>query len=384
MRLRIILIVWTLITIVAVVLLGMEILNKKPGTSQQQATHATLEQQNPELKDILDPNDEEKRLKAARKFVERVDVEPALEILYKSPLPNTGEGHLVVHQIGFYAYKKYGAEAMLKCKDYFLYACFHGAIIQAASDQGMEGISRMTDKCRGTYTRFFQCTHAAGHAFLAMTNYDLPKALQLCDDLYENDPDYPGTLSSCHNGAFMENIFGVHDWDTNKEKKREWLSNDRYFPCNYFGEKYQEGCWLNQASWMIQLNKDDVAKTTTDCEEIDNKEYTQWCIDNLSRQINPLTKGDPLKTFTLCKPMGTKWYDTCVIINAIAYYSVSGRDEALSICKKIQKDLKDDCYGVLFGPIQKDSLEKPEKEQICKKMEKPFNDECLTAMNPSQ
>ncbi|MBI2017427.1 hypothetical protein HYS92_00090 [Candidatus Daviesbacteria bacterium] len=57
----------------------------------------------PEMKDILDPTDQEKRLLAARKLVERVDVEEALEILEHSALPHTGEGHLVVHQIGFYA-----------------------------------------------------------------------------------------------------------------------------------------------------------------------------------------------------------------------------------------------------------------------------------------
>ena len=88
-----------------------------------------------EMQEILGP-DKEKRLTATRKLVERVDVEKALEILEHSTLPHTGEGHLAVHQIGFYAYKKYGTDSILKCKDYFLYACYHGAIIEAASDQG--------------------------------------------------------------------------------------------------------------------------------------------------------------------------------------------------------------------------------------------------------
>ena len=70
----------------------------------------------PEMKDILG-SDQETRLKAARKLVERVDVEKAQEILEHSALPHTGEGHLAVHQLGFYAYKKYGLDAILKCKD---------------------------------------------------------------------------------------------------------------------------------------------------------------------------------------------------------------------------------------------------------------------------
>ena len=125
----------------------------------------------PEMADILDPSDQEKRLKAARKLVERVDVEEALEILEHSALPHTGEGHLVVHQIGFYAYKKYGVDSILKCKDYFLYACYHGTIIEAASDEGFEAIKKMTDKCKASPVRYFQCVHAAGHSILAMWNY---------------------------------------------------------------------------------------------------------------------------------------------------------------------------------------------------------------------
>src|SRR3989344_2842869 len=101
----------------------------------------------PEMKDILG-SDQEVRLKATRKLVERVDVEAALEILEHSPLPHTGEGHLEVHQIGFHAYRKYGIDSILRCKDYFLYACYHGAIIEAATDQGFEAVAKMTDRCK--------------------------------------------------------------------------------------------------------------------------------------------------------------------------------------------------------------------------------------------
>ena len=168
----------------------------------------------PELKIILTSKDQDVRLKAARKLVERVDVDNALEILEHSTLPHTGEGHLVVHQIGFYAFQKYGVDSILKCKDYFLYACYHGAIIEAASGEGFSAITKMTDRCKASPVRYFQCVHAAGHAILAMWEYDLPKALETCDNLYEKETDFPEAMSSCHNGAFMENLFGVHDWGT--------------------------------------------------------------------------------------------------------------------------------------------------------------------------
>lgn len=332
----------------------------------------------PEMADILDPSNQEKRLKAARKLVERVDVEQALEILEHSALPHTGEGHLVVHQIGFYAYKKYGVDSILKCKDYFLYACYHGTIIEAASDQGFEAIKKMTDKCKASSVRYFQCVHAAGHAIMAMWNYDLPKALETCDSIYEEESQFPEALSSCHNGAFMENLFGVHDWGTGKELVRDWLSDDPYFPCNYFGEKYQRGCWLNQGARIYQMNKGDMVKTSELCQAVENKQYVGWCMDNVARQIHPLTLGDPAKSFELCQSAGADWYDNCLVVNAGSFYSVGGRDQAIFICQNVPPHLKQECYQRVIGQIVGDPIDVVQKQILCQKLEKPFNTQCAS------
>ncbi|MEK7617394.1 MAG: hypothetical protein AAB414_05070 [Patescibacteria group bacterium] len=346
----------------------------KLGTS----TTSTSWQDAPEMKDILDPSDQEKRLKAGRKLVERVGVEDALEILEHSPLPHTGEGHLVVHQIGFYAYQTFGVDSILKCKDYFLYACYHGTIIEAASDQGFDAISKMTDKCKASPVRHFQCVHAAGHSILAIWNYDLPKALETCDSIYEKDTAFPEALSSCHNGAFMENLFGVHDWGSGKEAVRDWLKDDDpYFPCNYFEEKYQRGCWLNQAARIYQMNSNDIVKTTELCEGVGNEQYVAWCMDNVARQIHPLTNGDPIKTFELCQQVGQRWYDNCIVVNAGSFYSVGGKEQAIFICQNVPPHLKGECYQRIIGQIVSDPIERSEKEKLCQKLEGPYQSQCF-------
>lgn len=356
---------------------------KKDTTVLSATSEAPKEEEVPEMKDILG-SDQTVRLTATRKLVERVDVEKALEILEHSALPHTGEGHLAVHQVGFYAYKKYGIDSILKCKDYFLYACYHGAIIEAASDQGFEAIVKMTDKCKDSSVRHFQCVHAAGHAILAMWNYDLPKALTTCDELYEKDTAFPEALSSCHNGAFMENLFGVHDWGTANAPKRDWISDDPYFPCNFFEEKYQRGCWLNQAARIYQMNNGDISKTANLCENTGNEQYTSWCIDNLGRQIHPLTNGDPEKAFSLCQQIGANWYNNCLVVNAGSFYSVGGRDEALYICSHVPSELKPECYQRLIGQIISDPIEKNAKDGICRKVEQPFSAQCLSGLSAIQ
>lgn len=332
----------------------------------------------PEMKEILG-SDQTVRLTAARRLVERVGVEQALEILEHSPLPHTGEGHLAVHQVGFHAYKLYGTEAILRCKDYFLYACYHGAIIEAASDQGLSSIAQMADTCKVTSGRHFQCAHAVGHALLAMWDYDLPGALTDCDKIFSKETDFPDALSSCHNGAFMENLFGVHDWGTGEAPEREWLSDDPYYPCTAFDKQYQKGCWLNQAARIYQMHGGDVVKTRELCEQIGNPEYTLWCVDNLARQIHPLTEGSVEKVFSLCREIGPYWYEKCVVVNAGSYYSVGDPAMAVTICRgELSPAAKADCYQTVMGQLVPDiNRDHAAKQALCRQMESGFSEYCL-------
>ncbi len=331
----------------------------------------------PELAQILGP-DQDTRLKAGRKLVERVGVEEALEILEHSDLPHTGEGHLVVHQIGFYAYQKYGLDSILKCKDYFLQACYHGAIIEASSKEGFEAIGEMADRCKPASVRYFQCVHASGHAILAIWDYNLPEGLKTCDQLFEKETGYPEALSSCHNGAFMENLFGVHDWGTREKPKRDWLSTDPYFPCTAFGEKYQKGCWLNQAARIYQLYNSDLTVTARTCESVGNSQYTIWCIDNLARQIHALTNSDITKVFSMCSQIGDYWRENCIIVNAGSYYSVGDFNSALTICKQIIPPAQSPCFSLIVSQIIGDNIKTNQKRQRCQQLGGPFENQCIS------
>ena len=338
-------------------------------------TETTISNIVPEMAEILGP-DQETRLKAGRKLVERVGVEQALEILNNSPLPHTGEGHLVVHQIGFYAYRKYGVDAILHCKDYFLYACYHGAIIEAASKEGFSAIAKMTDRCKDSPLRYFQCLHAAGHSIMAIWDYDLPKALKTCDEVFAEKNLSFEEFASCHNGVFMENLFGVHDFGTGKTPKRDWLSDDPYFPCNAVGEKYQRGCWLNQAARIYQMYQGDLVKTAQACREVGNDQHKEWCLDNLARQIHAMTDGEVAKVFALCQTMGADWRDQCAVVNAGSFYSVGGRTQATEVCHLIIPEVKAACYHSIFGQLQFDAISTGEKVAVCQKVEVPYDKEC--------
>ncbi|MBI2010079.1 MAG: hypothetical protein HYS86_02750 [Candidatus Chisholmbacteria bacterium] len=360
-------------------LLVVKLLNPTAPTTSE--TNPPNWQDVPEMTDILGDN-QETRLLAARRLVERVGVATAMEVLEHSPLPHTGEGHLAVHQIGFYAYQKYGQEGILHCKDYFLFACYHGVLIEAATDQGLDGVKAMAQTCKGSSARFFQCAHAVGHALLAMWNYDLPEALTDCDEIFASETQFPESLSSCHNGAFMENLFGVHDWGTTTEPVRDWLKDDEpYFPCTAFEEKYQKGCWLNQAARIYQLEDGDIVKTKETCEAIENPQYTIWCMDNLARQIHPLTAGNIDQVFSLCQQVGPYWYENCIVVNAGSYYSVGDPNSAITICNHpLSPEAQADCYQNVIGQLVPDPNPTAEtKRSLCQQIARTeFAQMCLS------
>ncbi|HSX19291.1 MAG TPA: hypothetical protein VLE91_04120 [Candidatus Saccharimonadales bacterium] len=335
----------------------------------------------PEIVDILKNRaNPDEQIRATRALALRVGPDEALELLNDSAIPHTGEGHLVIHQVGYVAWERYGKDALLHCKDYFLYACYHGAIIEAANQgQGFSVIADMVSKCGDSGARYFQCIHAAGHGILAIWNYDVPSALKTCDELFDQYSEYPNSniVSNCHNGVFMENIYGLHDWGRdNPNPVRKWLSSDPYFPCNAMAQRYQEGCWLNQASRMYQIFNGDFSKVAKACDAL-RPDYASWCFDNLGRQIHPNTIGQPQKVYEMCQVVGDKWYGFCVSTNAKAYMVMGDGKTSIAVCNGAQDAKKQDCFASITSLVNI-FVDSNQRVNMCNLMEQTYAKDCLS------
>lgn len=128
------------------------------------------------------------------------------------------------------------------------------------------------------------------------------------------------------------------------------------------------------------MNEGSIEKTAKICKEAENEQHRLWCMDNLARQIHPLTNGDIVKVFSLCPLVGEEWREHCVSVNAGAYYSVGGRNEAIAVCQRVLPQTKTDCYGKLVGQIISDPIGKEEKGAFCQMLEPPFREQCLSGL----
>lgn len=307
-----------------------------------------------------------------RKLLERVGPVEAQEEMLSSGLPFTGQTHLLVHEVGNYIYDQYGPEGLPYCRDYFLSACYHGFILNTLGDYGMSGVAETMEVCNEASPGVSaQCAHAAGHGFVVWHDYDLIKALYMCDELGAkvNSPAGEFGHFNCYDGVFMENFWGIHG---GVPSEKRWVSEtDIYYPCTdeRIPEKYLRGCWANQATSIYQSYKGDLRKTAEACDAVENKEYQDACYNNLFRQIHPLTGGHKEKVFSLCaSATGKERQDECVITNMISYWSVGDREVPYEICQSVMGPLRGKCFDSLVGMINYHYQEKPEKTLYCDKI----------------
>jgi hypothetical protein len=341
------------------------VLPKNPG-----AEIAMTSEKSPEIERILSLTDTQARSDELESLLERVGPVEAQEQMLRSGLPFTGETHLLIHTVGNFIYEKYGKEGLSNCKDYFLSACYHAVILNTLGDKGIDGVAEamvLCDKAGGTIVSS-QCAHGAGHGFVAWHDYDLLKGVKMCDELGAKVERF--SYFNCYDGAFMENIWGVHE---GAPSPKRWVrADDIYYPCDEerIPEKYKNGCWSNQATLIYQHYKGDLRKTAIACDGVENLQYRETCYNNFSRQIHPLTNGSIEKVKSLCgSATGKEWRDYCILANMTAYWSVGDRSIPFSLCGSLEGNLGESCFARLANMIPAYYPDAKDRSFYCNKID---------------
>ena len=345
----------------------------------------------PEITAIKTTTNLKEQIVLYKQLIERVGPEQAQIDLYLSGLPFTGETHLLNHTVGDYLYEKHGPAGLPKCRDFFLSSCYHGFILHAIAEGGMEKVEESFAECiKYGHTVSSQCSHAIGHGFLTNVGYkNMLQALETCDVAERTMAGFPAF--NCYDGVFMENIWAVHD---GKPSPLRWVKEqDLVYPCNdkRIAEKYLLGCWSNQPSLVFQLTRGDIKKTGEVCLDIENTEHERMCFDGLARQIHPITQGKTSSVFELCGMMPARnasgiaaaggpdksWQNFCVNVNAGSSYAVGDRTSPFEICGATDEPNKPDCYGRVFSMMRAYRKQREDLKNLCRKItDASWRDQC--------
>jgi hypothetical protein len=337
---------------------------------------APSSEKSPEIKKMLASHALKEQEYWYIKHIEKVGPVQAQDDFQHSGVPYNGQMHLLNHTVGDYIYKKFGPRGITMCKDYFSSSCFHGFIIRGIGNGNLDNVDTMMNECRkyGVAT-YAQCSHALGHGLLAWTGYEnLLKALSICDEMEERAEGF--VPNYCHNGVFMENIWGLHE---GKPSPDRWVkASDIHYPCSdpRIAEKYLPECWYNQAIYMYSHLKNDMQQVSKECQKVTGQKSQEMCFDAIFRNINTTTLDDiPLK-FEKCESMPVNWRSKCIEIVASASYQQGDMSLPLKICSySMDENIQKQCYKRLYTMVNQ-YTGREGRYEFCMKIPSGYRDSC--------
>ena len=200
----------------------------------------------------------------------------------------------------------------------------------------------------------YQCVHGLGHGLMIFTGYDLPRSLEVCDELAT-----AWDQTSCTGGVFMENISSSYGIES------RWLrDDDPIYPCQIVAERHKLYCYLMVTSRILALENYDFAKTADWCRRSEAA-WIATCFQSLGRDASGQTRGDAARILEICDEAGDI-ADECVYGAARDLTSQdSGPARAAELCEKASASIQDYCFrgiGTILGGLYATD---PEKQRAC-------------------
>lgn len=263
--------------------------------------------------------------------------------------------HQPAHRAGRAAYKLEGVavfgEGDASCHSGF----YHGAMEALLAEHGTDGLAARIDSvCAEFATSFgrFECLHGVGHGVLVYQDFDLPRALDVCDELANT---YAAT--SCYGGVFMENIVTGQGAGAVPGHATDWVSDDPHFPCNVQSDKNERPyhCYQMQTSWMLTLHNFDFSRVAADCLQAP-ADMRPVCFKSLGRDAAGHTLREVHRTAALCGlvPREADYYDQCIIgaLNVIVdFWGEKLSGQASQLCDTQDGHGQAVCYQTLAGRL---------------------------------
>jgi|694.fasta_scaffold17479_8 hypothetical protein len=229
------------------------------------------------------------------------------------------ECHMLSHAVGIGVFRVIGMERVNEAIGIDSGLCgggyHHGVIVSLAksdprfeADDPVTVASAFAEVCRmGTISETTplerNCIHGSGHAIVVIHDYDIPKAIKVCQ-AYGDLPVQPGEVdgservTSCAHGAFMEN-----GW-SGRVIGGPWTRlDDPSYPCAEFGD-LGASCWFNVPYQMAGDNytRAEVAEV---CDTAGTERWAAECWVGFSRSAASVIS--PETTAARCEGTSDDW-----------------------------------------------------------------------------
>lgn len=252
--------------------------------------------------------------------------------------------HSAAHAIGRETLRKAKTvpEAFALCDHTCFSGCYHGVVERFLradeEDDGHVSVKELESKviavcpANAPINLRIPCTHGLGHALMFFLEYDLPRALLLCDKLSARTDQL-----NCANGVFMENV------DSGPENGVNLSVSDPHVPCRALEPRHQGACYAMQTTRMIKmgLSNQQIVK------ECEGSGHYESCIQSLGRDWSAEARlGGTAEVAARCVAMGPdSGKIACVegVVGALVSYAQDGR-YVYPFCAAVSPEGRQLCY----------------------------------------
>lgn len=215
---------------------------------------------------------------------------------------------------------------------------------------------------------FRECLHGFGHAFMFVTNSDLPRSLILCDQLKVE------LQETCWGGAFMENSTS----STNLDHPTQWLKEgDKFFPCTILPEKYLNQCYYYQSNYLLMTSNHNFQKVFIDCNSLKENQL-DYCVMGIGAILASVSNEQGIeKAAGVCHLAKQALQNTCIegAVPSLMQRYGGQMAKVIEFCHMVDTALKEHCFAKL-GKVAKNWHTQKQQEDSCQNVQD-FKEACL-------
>lgn len=337
----------------------------------------------------------------------------AYQVLKVVNLPPNIDTHLMGHIVGDELYKQEGAKGIQVCTQDFRNACSHSIVIGLLLGKGEQALPEIANACqqapggKGAYT---MCFHGLGHGVFAYTNYNLEKAVSLCQETGTSEHNFQES-SQCISGVIMELITGG---DHNKQlweiqSKKYLKEDDPLYPCdsNLIPQTAKSLCYIYLTPHLFQAaganlyapTEANFEKAFTYCQRIPTsekqnresclggfgKEYVVLAQNRDIRNVGQMDNNSINKILSWCGLGKTQEAVADCINNALGSIYWGGENDyhgAVHFCQAVtDPNIQNGCFSDLIGSVNFYIDNKIYKKDFCQSLPNNYQKSCQSILN---
>lgn len=249
--------------------------------------------------------------------------------------------HIIGHYIGEETYRRHGLSAIGMCDTNYNFGCYHGVVQYVARLHGPDPVflEKLYNACIDQTQSSANCSDPLGHASATLVDFDIPKALQLCDKFFS----IPNEQMHCGLGVFMEYFNTYRSTLFPKER------NDRALigMCDMYPTIYKTGCVELSLTYITDEYAFSMPKLISHCRNFTEQVVLDRCLYGVGAIAAKQYLSNGIDPVPVCVGI-VDYFDSCMIGILRTYQSVDQSWRVAPLCSMLkEKDSKHTCEIIL-------------------------------------